>query len=216
MNRKAIICKSCNKEYIPTSSTEKFCPECRHVYNRHQLDRIVQGLSPDIIIQCPICGTSFKKKGKDKFCINCINTTTSYYRRTYTPILKTEVARKKRESMVKNYIHHKLQQCKKRALLKGIEFNLTEEDIIIPEICPILEVPLVIGTAGKYEYSPSIDRINNSKGYVKGNVMVISKKANSMKNSATPQELEVFIRNIKRYSLTNSENETIESKDKEL
>lgn len=46
--------------------------------------------------------------------------------------------------------------------------------------------------------------------------MVISKKANSMKNSATPQELEAFIRNIKRYSLTNSENETIESKDKEL
>ena len=46
--------------------------------------------------------------------------------------------------------------------------------------------------------------------------MVISKKANSMKNSATSQKLEAFIRNIKRYSLTNSENETIESKDKEL
>ena len=95
--------------------------------------------------------------------------------------------------------------AKRRAPIKNIDFNITEEDIEIPTICPILEVPLVIGTKGDYEYSPSLDRIDNSKGYVKGNIQVISKKANSMKNSATIAELQAFCKNVLRYSLTTME-----------
>ena len=97
--------------------------------------------------------------------------------------------------------------ARRRASLKGIDFNITEEDIVIPPICPILEVPLVIGTKDNYEYSPSLDRIDNSKGYIKGNIQVISKKANSMKNSATLGELKAFCRNVLRYSLTTMEQE---------
>ena len=63
-------------------------------------------------------------------------------------------------------------------------------------MCPILEVPLEFGTKGNYEFSPSIDRIDNSKGYVKGNIQIISKKANSMKNSASAEELRTFCKNI--------------------
>ena len=40
--------------------------------------------------------------------------------------------------------------------------------------------------------SPSLDRMDNSKGYVKGNVQVISHKANSMKFSASKDELLKF------------------------
>lgn len=82
-------------------------------------------------------------------------------------------------------------------------------------ICPILEVPIIVGTKGEYEYSPSIDRIDNSKGYIKGNVQIISKKANSMKNSATSTELITFCKNILRYSLNSIKKEDTELQDKE-
>lgn len=103
----------------------------------------------------------------------------------------------------------------RRCLNCGKEFNIDENDIVIPEICPILEVPITVGTKGDYEYSPSIDRIDNSKGYIKGNIQIISKKANSMKNSATPTDLMTFCKNILRYSLNNIKEEDIELQDKE-
>ena len=106
-------------------------------------------------------------------------------------------------------------RAKTRARNHNLDFNIEVSDIIIPKICPILEVPIEIGTKDDYEYSPSLDRIDNSKGYVKGNVWVISKKANSMKNSATQEELNKFCKNIIRYSLNNTKEEGIEQEDKE-
>ena len=108
-----------------------------------------------------------------------------------------------------------LLKAKRRALLKNLEFNLEMSDIIIPKVCPILEVNLVIGTKGNYEYSPSLDRIDNTKGYIKGNIQVISKKANSMKNSASIEELKKFCANVLRYSLNITENKCDELQDKE-
>lgn len=60
--------------------------------------------------------------------------------------------------------------ARKRAAERGLEFNIEESDIIIPEICPILEVPFQFGTRNNYDYSPSLDRIDNTKGYIKGNI----------------------------------------------
>lgn len=85
--------------------------------------------------------------------------------------------------------------AKKRALKKGLEFNIELKDIHIPRKCPILKVPLICST----RYSPSIDRIYPNKGYVKDNIAVVSTLANSMKANATPKELLIFSRNIKKY-----------------
>lgn len=86
--------------------------------------------------------------------------------------------------------------AKNRALKRNIEFNIDVEDIKIPEFCPILNIKLInhLGEGahgGKYD-SPSIDRIDNEKGYIKGNIQVISNMANSMKFSATKEQLKLF------------------------
>ena len=88
-----------------------------------------------------------------------------------------------------------LRSARNRALKKGLEFNIEVKDIYIPEKCPILKTYLVCST----RYSPSIDRIYPNKGYVKGNIAVISTLANCMKANATPKELLIFAKNIRKY-----------------
>lgn len=85
-------------------------------------------------------------------------------------------------------------RSKARAKDRGIEFTIDKSDIIIPEVCPILGMPLVIksGSSGGSDCSPALDRIDNSKGYTKGNVQVISHLANMMKSSATVEQLQMF------------------------
>jgi hypothetical protein len=83
-----------------------------------------------------------------------------------------------------------LQRVRARARRKQYEFNLEISDILIPSICPILGISIdKIVTGTPRNDSPSLDRIDNTKGYIKGNVMVISHKANVMKLNATPEEL---------------------------
>jgi hypothetical protein len=96
-------------------------------------------------------------------------------------------------------------RAKSRAQTKGLEFDLVVEDIVIPTHCPIMGVALEVhkGKSGAYKSSPSLDRIDNSKGYTKDNVWVISQLANAMKGSATPSEMETFA----LWVLTRSENE---------
>lgn len=81
---------------------------------------------------------------------------------------------------------------KTRARKKGLAFDLTEEDINIPSHCPVLGIPLFHkrgkGT-GPHDNSPSLDRIIPEKGYVKGNVIVVSSKANRIKSNATADEI---------------------------
>lgn len=125
------------------------------------------------------------------------------------------VKEQKRRSHRNNIVHYLWFRAKQRAEKYGYDFNIEESDIVIPEICPILEVPIVLGEKGNYEYTPSLDRIDNSKGYVKGNIQVISKKANTMKNSASIEELRCFCKNVLRYSLSSREQESTEQEDKE-
>lgn len=70
--------------------------------------------------------------------------------------------------------------------------NLEKEDIVIPEVCPILKIPLKKGQKGPIPSSPSLDRIIPELGYTKGNIQVISQRANIMKNDANPEELLLF------------------------
>jgi hypothetical protein len=80
--------------------------------------------------------------------------------------------------------------AKKRAAKKGYDFNLDKSDIIIPDVCPVFGIPLFKGyQKAQSDNSPNLDRIDNNKGYIKGNVMVISAKANRIKTNATAKEI---------------------------
>lgn len=90
-----------------------------------------------------------------------------------------------------------LNSCRSRAAREGLEFNLIKEDLVIPDKCPYLQIPLtLILGEGKKESNISVDRIDPTKGYIKGNVQVLSKKANTMKSNATEKELLTFARSI--------------------
>jgi len=88
--------------------------------------------------------------------------------------------------------------ARKRAKEKGLEFNLEITDIVIPPICPVLKVPMVIGT----NTAPSIDRIDSTKGYVKGNIKIISKRANTIKSDGTIEEHQAIIQYMIEYLLS--------------
>jgi len=102
-----------------------------------------------------------------------------------------------RKTKFKNDPQHYLWYiARTRSRQKNIEFTIVKEDIIIPEVCPILEIPLAKGD-GYLPNAMSLDRVDNNKGYVPGNVRVISRKANLMKSSLTLDVLEKLIKYIK-------------------
>lgn len=84
--------------------------------------------------------------------------------------------------------------AKGRATRLGIPFKIRPEDIIIPKKCPILKIPLIQNTGKAWANSPTLDRVNNRRGYVKGNVRVISQKANRCKSNLTLCEMKRFLR----------------------
>ena len=75
--------------------------------------------------------------------------------------------------------------AKQRAKQKKLRFTIAPSDIVIPRRCPVLGV---IMTQGKNKRplptSPTLDRIVPSKGYIPGNVIVISSLANRVKSTA--------------------------------
>lgn len=96
-----------------------------------------------------------------------------------------------------------LSTAQTRAKRKGIPFALTREYVesIWPDACPYLRMPLQHGVGKMCSTSPTLDRIEPAKGYVEGNVEVISSLANAMKNSATPAQLVTFAREVLRRSV---------------
>jgi hypothetical protein len=136
------------------------------------------------------------------------------------PVKHEHSKRLKRESNYRCFIHVLWKRAKERAIKKNLEFTVVEESIIVPEICPLLNIPIFLGTRSNYQNSPSLDRVDNTLGYVEGNVRVISNLANTMKNCATKELLLEFCKNIPNYIMSNDIVQTSERfedlKDKEL
>ena len=87
--------------------------------------------------------------------------------------------------------------------VRGTEHTIKWTDIPLPKFCKYLGIRLDYRRAGergslRSQDAPSIDRIDPSRGYVPGNVQVISDLANRMKQDATIKQLLAFAEGVIR------------------
>jgi hypothetical protein len=132
-----------------------------------------------------------QKSGYANWCKDCL-------RGLYT---RQEYLDRRKERRNGNLEHALLIECRARAKKAGLPFNLENGDIEIPQNCPVLGIALVKHQGRLAFDTPTVDRINPELGYVKGNVAVISWRANKLKSDcADPEIFEAiakYIRNNK-------------------
>ena len=106
---------------------------------------------------------------------------------------KERLATKARRSQPEGWAKSRIVTLKHKAKKLGLDFDITWEDILPPAMCPVLGMPLHLsGGRNGFQARPdaaSVDRVDNELGYVKGNVRVISNRANLLKKDATVEEL---------------------------
>jgi CRISPR/Cas system-associated protein Cas10 (large subunit of type III CRISPR-Cas system) len=161
--------------------------------------------SSDIIRDCAHCHnlkfiTDFHKSkrhngGHDIICKSCNNIRTKklYYKRKS----QVRIVQKKYEQKIATLqrsdkiLHSKylVKAARHRAKIKNVPFDITYKDIQIPDTCPILGIKLVKNITYLKDNSASLDRIDPIKGYVKDNIIVISNRANKIKQDASVEEL---------------------------
>lgn len=213
------ICRTCKKEK-PLSEFNKDkrhssgyatqCKECKRAYDRARYEKIKN--DPEFHSKKLQHGKKYRESHKEQ-----IHKYSSEYN------MRPEVIERKatwyQEKMSKMTIEERLKlmvkRAKDRAKLKNVEFNITWEDIEYVDICPILEIPLNWGETsnegGRNIDTPSLDRINPSLGYIKGNVKIISTLANMMKSSANREQINLFCKNINKYIENEEIVQTIEN-----
>lgn len=113
-------------------------------------------------------------------------------RRDYRKAHMVEAAAYQAKYYLDNPERYLLLFARTRAKQAGLPFSIDISDVIIPPTCPALGIPLVKGTREDSDASPSLDRVRDELGYVKGNVAVISKRANRIKNNSTADELDLL------------------------
>lgn len=92
-----------------------------------------------------------------------------------------------------NWRKDRIIKCaRNRANINNVEFDITVDDLDWPEKCPVFDTPLDYFSGDRWN-AVSLDRTDSSKGYTKGNVKIISMKANSLKNASTLDDLRKLV-----------------------
>jgi hypothetical protein len=123
----------------------------------------------------------------NRSCLCCLRANFYTWRKKHAERMVAE----RRAWAYKNPAKALLQGARRRAKKSGLAFELTADDIIIPDRCPVFGFELSRG--GGTDNSPSIDRIDNAKGYLRGNVVVVSMLANRIKNNSTTDQLKQVV-----------------------
>jgi len=143
------------------------------------------------------CEKNYYKKNKDKILKQ---------RKIYIKNNKQKIQEynklKRENNKTKCLCQEMVGRAKRRAKIKNINFDISFKDVfnIIPDICPYLKVPFTyFSDTKKIDYSMSLDRIDNKKGYIIGNIQIISFRANCIKNESNLFELEKLIKWIESW-----------------
>jgi hypothetical protein len=106
-----------------------------------------------------------------------------------SPEFRKKYVKQRRVQSPKQFI---IYRTRGNAKIRGIEFNITEADLpAVPEYCPVfpwIKITYKVGE-GRSDSSLSLDRIDSSKGYVRGNLRFVSDKANRLKSDMSDAEL---------------------------
>lgn len=176
------LCRKCGE--APRSPGKTQCAACvatvRAENARVMQKRIRSGM-------CVACNRTSARTGK-VHCARCAREQGEYL--------------KAKRSTPMGRIHGLLIRAKQRASSRGIPFDLEAKDLgLIPLVCPVLGIRLAFNNGRMKRNSPSLDRMKPQLGYVRGNVRVISQRANGLKSDATSEELEAvlsYVRSIER------------------
>ena len=140
-------CKECEKKarllkkgiILEVKVEGKYCPVCKTTKSSDEFYKSVKSLSLDgLQFLCSDCYNFHNSlnQGKDK----------NYFRKLQmevNPEFREYINSQKRENLHKNHISVMLRNAKKRAKDKNLDFNLVKEDIIVPDLCPVLKVPFI-------------------------------------------------------------------------
>ena len=126
------------------------------------------------------------KQGRKSRCKSCI--ALYMLNRKNVPGVKESLYQNGRKYDRNNPEARMANSARERAKASGIPCEITKQDIVIPEMCPILGIYLERGNRKAHDSAPSLDRIIPEVGYVLGNTNVISYRANRIKNDGTARE----------------------------
>lgn len=185
-----MYCLECNSTL--GKRQKKFCScKCMNVYNAREFGMKHREENPN---RYKVCGECNQSLNLNKFSLiekwNVDSGTKDICKKCSTKIRQTEKLNRDWKVDAAKLLYKNIKSRCKRI---GREFSIDLEDIIIPEKCPVFGFDLKREDKKTWMFAPSVDRIDSSKGYIKGNITVVSRRANILKRDATIEELELLL-----------------------
>lgn len=188
-------CQGCGRK-LRSNNTVGYCQqtsECRRAYKRLQSSRLRAASRTERY--CQNCGTRLRSDNLSGYC----NATEchSIWERLRAQIRRLDKPEEHRVYQRQYKRAHREQtalvRARRRAAKLGVAFSLTAEDLPpVPDFCPALGLRFQCGDGRPVPESLTLDRINPALGYVPGNVMWLSLRANAMKQDASLEQLQKF------------------------
>jgi hypothetical protein len=185
-----MYCLECNSTL--GKRQKKFCScKCMNVYNAREFGMKHREEKPNRYKVCKECNQTLNL---NKFSLiekwNVNSGTKDICKKCSTKIRQSEKLNRDWKVDAAKLLYKNIKSRCKRT---GREFSIELEDIVIPEKCPVFGFELKREDKQTWMSAPSVDRIDSSKGYIKGNVTVVSRRANILKRDATVEELELLL-----------------------